>query len=244
MSKPGQTAMILAAGLGKRMRPLTDAIPKPLIEVAGKSLIDRTVDRIRAAGIRRIVVNMHYLADQIEDWADRQSEPGVILSDERDELLDTGGGIVRALPHLGTAPFFVFNSDSFWLEGEMPALERLRAAWNEMRMDCLLLLSDPARSVGYTGGGDFHVDADGRLVRNCDKSDGAYIYCGCYLVSPQLFDTAPQGAFSMNTLWNEALGTGRLYGLVHDGLWLHVGTPDAIKLAEDALDATKYNGPA
>ncbi|MDH3741706.1 MAG: nucleotidyltransferase family protein [Hyphomicrobiales bacterium] len=231
----GCAAMILAAGHGSRMRPLTDTCPKPLIEVKGRSLIDRSVDRIREAGIEHVVVNMHYLADQIEIWAARQDDPPIILSDERASLLDTGGGVAKMLGVLGDGSFFVFNSDSFWVDGSKPALERMRSVWNDDDMDCVLLLADPARSVGFDGGADFSMDDAGRLQRFGGDGTG-YIYCGCYLVSPRLFASAPDGAFSMNVLWNEALAKGRLFGLVHDGLWLHVGTPGAIKEAEDALD--------
>lgn len=235
LTNVGRAAMILAAGLGTRMRPLTDKRPKPLIEVKGRSLIDRSMDRIREAGIEQVVVNKHYLADQIDAWAAKQSDPPVVVSDERAELLDTGGGVANVLALLGNEPFFVFNSDSFWVDGPVPALERMRAAWRGGQMDCMLLLSDPARSVGFDSSSDFSIDADGRLERFSGES-GGYIYCGCYLVSPQLFADAPGGAFSMNDLWNKALERGRLFGLVHDGLWLHVGTPEAIKDAEDALD--------
>ncbi|MGI9463696.1 MAG: nucleotidyltransferase family protein [Aestuariivirgaceae bacterium] len=235
-SKIGGSAMILAAGLGSRMRPLTDTRPKPLIEVAGRSLIDRAVDTSRAAGVGVVVVNMHYLADQIEAWAQGLSKPRIILSDERAALLDTGGGVVKALGALGDAPFFVFNSDSFWVDGPVPALQRMREAWDADRMDCLLLLSKPAHSIGFDGPGDFFMDDEGRLTRNTEKRDAGFIYSGCYLVSPRLFEEAPAGAFSMNVLWNKALEIGRLRGLVHDGLWLHVGTPTAIKDAEVALD--------
>lgn len=230
----GRAAMILAAGLGTRMRPLTDTCPKPLIEVNGRSLIDRIVDRIRDAGIERVVVNMHYLADQIEAWAKQQSDPPVVLSDERETLLDTGGGVTKALDALGDGPFFVFNSDSFWVDGTVPALIRMQAAWNDDDMDCMLLLSEPARSVGFDEGPNFSMDGAGRLERFHGDDEG-YIYCGCCLVSPRLFASAPDGAFSMNILWNKALAQGRLFGLVHDGLWLHVGTPEAIREAEDAL---------
>ncbi len=233
----GGAAMILAAGFGTRMQPLTNSRPKPLIEVAGRSLIDRTLDRVRDARIDRVVVNMHYLADQIEAWAGRQSDPKVVLSDERREILDTGGGVAKALDALGDAPFFVFNSDSFWVDGNKPALERMRAGWDDDQMDCMLLLADPARSVGFDERPDFSLDHDGRLSRFSGEADG-FIYCGCYLVSPRLFRSAPDGPFSMNVLWNKALAEGRLFGLVHDGLWLHVGTPEAIKEAEDALAGT------
>lgn len=231
----GGAAMILAAGLGTRMRPLTDTCPKPLIEVNGRSLIDRSIDRIRDAGIKQVVVNMHYLPEQIEAWAGRQDNPPIILSDERSTLLDTGGGVARALSELDGGPFFVFNSDSFWVDGSKPALERMRSAWSDDDMDCMLLLADPARSIGFDAGPDFSLDNDSRLERFGGDGHG-YIYCGCYLVSPRLFASAPGGAFSMNILWNKALAEGRLFGLVHDGLWLHVGTPEAIKEAEDALD--------
>lgn len=231
----GKAAMILAAGLGTRMRPLTDTRPKPLIEVNRRSLIDRTVDRIREAGIEQVVVNMHYLADQIEAWARLQQDPAIVLSDERATLLDTGGGVTKALAALGDGPFFVFNSDSFWVDGSVPALERMKSAWSDDDMDCMLLLSDPARSVGFDARPDFSRDDAGRLERYSGDGEG-FIYCGCYLVSPRLFLSAPDGAFSMNVLWNQALAQGRLFGLVHDDLWLHVGTPEAINEAEDALD--------
>ena len=227
--------MILAAGLGTRMQPLTNDRPKPLIEVHGRSLIDHAMDRIRAADISNVVVNMHYLAQQIEAWAGQQTDPSVVLSDERDELLDTGGGVVKALDKLGKEPFFVFNSDSFWVDGPVPALERMRQAWDGSRMDCLLLLADHAHSIGYDGRPNFVRDRNGQLKRTGEDDDG-YIYCGCYLVSPSLFTDAPTGAFSMNLLWDRALSNGRLHGMVHDGLWLHVGAPEAIKDAEDALD--------
>lgn len=236
MSEIGRTAMILAAGFGKRMQPLTDVTPKPLIEVNGRALIDRALDSIRAGGVGTVVVNMHYLADQIEAWAGQQRDPAVIVSDERDEILDTGGGVARALGKLGDAPFFVFNSDSFWIDGPVPALERMREVWDPAKMDCLLLLSDPARSVGFDDPGNFVIDDSGRLQRTTSEEEASFIYCGCYLVTPQMFDGAPAGAFSMNLLWDRALAAGRLFGIVHDGPWLHVGTPAAIKDAEDALN--------
>jgi len=227
--------MVLAAGLGVRMRPLTDRIPKPLIAVNGRALIDHTFDRLRAAGCERAVVNVHYLSEQIETWAREQTRPEIIISDERKELLDTGGGIVKALAWLGDDPFFVLNSDSFWLDGPSPALERLRAAWVDAKMDCLLLLCAVERAVGYSGKGDFTIDRQGRLARRGAKDDNALVYIGCYLVHPRLFHDAPCGKFSMNVLWDKAIAEGRLYGIAHDGLWLHVGTPEAIVLAETAL---------
>ena len=231
----GTKAMILAAGLGTRMRPLTDDRPKPLVQVAGKPIIDYTMDRIRAAGIDTLVVNLHYLPEQIERWAGQQSGLEVALSDERDCLLDTGGGVVKALDRLGDQPFFVFNSDSFWIDGPQPVLERMREVWDGTRMDCLLLVAGMTSSVGFYGPGDFDMDDEGRLTRRSESYVSPFVYAGCYLVSPAVFKDAPDGAFSMNLLWNKALKAGRLFGLRHDSLWLHVGTPDAIGAAESVL---------
>jgi N-acetyl-alpha-D-muramate 1-phosphate uridylyltransferase len=232
----GSHAMVLAAGFGTRMRPLTLTTPKPLIKVAGKSLLDYGFDRLREAGVEIAVVNGHYLADQIEAWSLEVASPRTIFSSERDAILDTGGGIARALPQLGSDPFFVLNADCFWLDGATPALERLRSMWSDAKMDCLLLLCDPARTTGYDGKGDFVIGADGRIARRKDAPDGkALAYIGGYLVHPRLFADAPDGAFSMNVLWDSAIAAGRLFGLAHDGHWLHVGTVEAIQEAEDFL---------
>lgn len=236
-SRPGSRAMVLAAGFGQRMRPLTLTRPKPLIEVAGRPLIDYGFERLREAGVERAVVNVHYLAEQIEAWAALQRNPAVVISDERGEILDTGGGVLRALPLLGEEPFFVINSDSFWVEQGEPALDRLRAAWDDGAMDCLLLLSPLERTVGYDGRGDFLLGQDGRLTRRGKAEGTALAYIGGYLVSPRLFEGAPEGAFSMNLLWDRAIAQGRLFGIEHLGRWLHVGTPEAIPLAEEALKA-------
>lgn len=235
--QPGSTAMVLAAGYGQRMRPLTLTRPKPLVEVAGKALIEHGFDRLRAAGIETAVVNVHYLPEQIEAWARRQAAPRIVISDERGEILDTGGGVARALPLLGAEPFFVINSDSFWVDDGTPALDRLRAAWDDREMDCLLLLAPLERTVGYDGAGDFVRDDAGRLLRRAAASGTPLAYIGGYLVSPRLFDGAPRGSFSMNLLWDRAIAAGRLFGVVHSGRWLHVGTPEAIGLAEAALGA-------
>lgn len=233
---PGRVAMVLAAGFGTRMRPLTDSMPKPLVPVAGKPLIGHAFDRLRDAKVERAVVNVHYLPEQIEAWCTTVQTPAVSVSDERDAILDTGGGIARALPKLGAAPFFVLNSDSFWLDGPEPALARLRARWDDARMDCLLLLCDPAQTTGYDGAGDFVLETDGRIIRRRDRPQArALAYIGGYLVHPRLFDGAPAGAFSMNLLWDRAIAAGRLFGLAHDGHWLHVGTVDAIAKAEAVL---------
>jgi MurNAc alpha-1-phosphate uridylyltransferase len=217
------------------MRPLTLARPKPLVEVAGKPLIAHAFDRLRAAEVKTVVVNVHYLAEQIEAWARTQNSPRVAISDERAEVLDTGGGIALALPRLGPEPFFVLNSDSFWQEQGQPALDRLRAAWDDKAMDCLLLLCPIAQTVGYDGDGDFVRDEEGRLRRKAGSPSQALAYIGGYLVHPRLFEGAPAGKFSMNRLWDKAIAAGRLHGIVHVGKWLHVGTPEAIALAEAAL---------
>ena len=227
--------MVLAAGLGTRMQPLTATMPKPLIEVAGKALIDYAFDRLREAGVWLAVVNVHYLADQIERWAKRQLAPQIVISDERRELLDTGGGIVRALPHLGSEAFFVINSDSFWLDGPTPALARLSAVWDESVMDSLLLLCPRDTAIGYESRGDFDIDAGGRLIRKPKDGSAPYVYAGCHLVSPKLFTAAPEGKFSINLLWDRVARLGRLHGLIHDGRWIHVGSPESIGHAEKAL---------
>ncbi len=235
MSGIGEVAMVLAAGLGTRMRPLTDTRPKPLIQVNGKALIDYAFDRLREAGVKKAVVNVHHLAGQIIAWSKRQPVPAIEISDERAEILDTGGGIALALPRLGADPFFVLNSDSFWIDGTVPALQHLREAWDGARMDCLLLLCPLERTVGYDGKGDFAIGPDGGLARHTENAGAALVYAGCYLVDPRLFDDAPSGKFSMNLLWDRAIARGRLFGLAHDGKWIHVGTPEAIAGAEAEL---------
>ena len=246
-SPPITTAMLLAAGLGTRMRPLTDHTPKPLIRVAGKPLIQYALERLRAAGVRKVVMNVHWLADQLEEWARRQvPPPEILVSDERGKLLETGGGIRKALPLLGDDPFYVVNTDSIWLDGEIPALARLAAAWDDARMDALLLLCPLERAVGHGRGGDF-LCRDGSLPQNApcplrratrEEKAGAPVFTGIYIVHPRLFATAPDTPrFSMNVLFDAAMGRGRLHGLMHDGTWLHVGTPGAIAEAEMAIAA-------
>lgn len=235
MSGVGRAAMVLAAGYGQRMRPLTLDRPKPLIEVNGKPLIGYGFDRLREANVSNAVVNVHYLPGLIEAWTKMQSGIEIVIADERAQILDTGGGIVNALPLLGSDPFFVINSDSFWIDRGTPALERLRSAWIDTAMDCLLLLCPLDQTVGYDGRGDFILKPDGRVQRSKQAAGLPLVYIGCYLVSPRLFEGAPQGAFSMNLLWDRAIAQGRLFGLSHTGKWLHVGTPEAIGLAERAL---------
>src|SRR5665213_1479097 len=225
-------AMILAAGLGKRMRRITVTTPKPLVEVGGRALIDRVLDRLERAGVDDVVVNVHYLADLVGVHVARRPRPAVTISDERDRLLDTGGGIAKALPRLGPAPFYVLNSDSFWIEGARPNLDWLAAGWRDDRMDALLLVAATVRTIGYSGRGDFRMDPAGRLVRRPEREVVPFVYAGAAILHPRLFASAPAGPFSLNLLFNRAMEAGRLYGVRLDGLWLHVGTPEAIGEAE------------
>jgi N-acetyl-alpha-D-muramate 1-phosphate uridylyltransferase len=231
----GRSAFILAAGYGKRMRPLTETRPKPLIEVNGKALIQYALDALQHSAVKRAVVNAHYLGDQIVAWARSPHDITIDVSDERDALLDTGGGIRKALPMLGDEPFFVLNSDGFWIDRGIPALDRLREAWDDDTMDCLLLICPLEHCRGFDGKGDFHIGGDGRLERRTDPVREVFAYIGAYLVHPRIFASASEGAFSMNVLWNGAIARKRLFGIVHHGLWLHVGTPEAIALAEHEL---------
>lgn len=224
--------MVLAAGIGKRMRPLTATVPKPLIEVAGRALIDHALDRLAEAGVDEAVVNVHYLADLVEAHVRRRKRPAVTVSDERKGLLDTGGGIAKALPLLGPDAFYLLNSDSFWIEGARPNLDWLAAAWDDTAMDGLLLVAPTVRAVGYAGRGDFRLDPAGRLTRRAEREVAPFAYAGAAILHPRLFADCPTGAFSLNRLFDRAIEAGRLHGVRMDGLWLHVGTPDAIGWAE------------
>jgi N-acetyl-alpha-D-muramate 1-phosphate uridylyltransferase len=229
-------AMVLAAGLGNRMRPLTATVPKPLIPVAGRTLIDRAYDKLVPAGVETIVVNVHYLADMVDAHVRTWPAPTkVLVSDERDGLLETGGGIVRALPLIGEDPFYLLNSDSTWIEGVTPNLEHLARTWDPRRMDALLLLSELVGAVGYDGKGDFTMDPEGRLERRGERVVAPFAYAGAAILHPRLFEEAPAGAFSLNLLFDVAIGRGTLYGAKMDGVWLHVGTPQAIEAAEQAI---------
>lgn len=229
------SAMVLAAGLGTRMRPITDRIPKPLVKVAGKTLLDHVLDPLAEAGVTRAVVNVHHLADQIEAAVAGRSAPAVVISDEREKILDSGGGVVRALPHLGET-FVIRNADSFWKDRGPSNLARMIAAFDPARMDTLLLLAPMEGGVGFDGPGDFFLDAEGRLTRRGSAARAPYAYAGAAIMRKADFAGRNDGEiFSLNALWNASLATGRLHGLVLDGLWLHVGTPDAIGAAEAAL---------
>jgi len=228
------TAMVLAAGLGKRMRPLTATRPKPLVQVAGKPLIDHALDRLAEAGVARAVVNVHYLADALEAHLALRSAPAVTISDEREQLLETGGGLVRAAPLL-PEPFFSLNSDNIWLDGPRNVFAELSLAWQPAEMDALLLLVRHTGAFNHEGAGDFHMDPLGHIRRRRPGGVAPFIYTGIQLVSHRLLRDAPQGPFSTNLLWDRAIEEGRLFGLVYTGQWFDVGTPQAIAPTQERL---------
>ncbi|XUU60399.1 nucleotidyltransferase family protein [Erythrobacter sp. HA6-11] len=228
------TAMVMAAGLGKRMRPLTASQPKPLVRVAGKPLIDHALDRLAEAGVAKAVVNVHYLADALEAHVKERAKPAVTVSDEREALLETGGGMIKAQPHLPD-PFFCLNADNIWLDGPRNAFHDLSRVWDAERMDALLLVVPHSRAANFTGPGDFHMGAEGRLRRRQTGRIAPFIYTGIQLVSHRLLRDAPDGKFSTNVLWTRAMEEDRLFGTSFTGQWFEVGTPDAIKPTEIAL---------
>jgi MurNAc alpha-1-phosphate uridylyltransferase len=230
------TAMVMAAGLGTRMQPLTATKPKPLVAVAGKALLDHVLDRLRAAGVKRVVINAHYLPDVLEaHLKEHVCDLEVLVSDEREQLLETGGGLVQAAPMIDCDPFIAVNSDNFWVDGPADTLKLLSSHWDDARMDALLLLVPLARAGNHRGLGDFHMDRDGRLRRREKSRVAPFVYTGIQLVSKRLLRDAPEGPFSTNLLWDRAIEEGRCFGVVHQGLWFDVGTPDAIGATESAL---------
>lgn len=231
-----RTAMVMAAGLGKRMRPLTITTPKPLVRVGGKPLIDHVMRHLGDAGMQRVIVNVHYLADALEAHLKARDYPfELMISDERDMLLETGGGLVKALPMIDEDPFFCLNSDNVWLESARSCFDELRSSWNDARMDALLLVVPHSRAGNYQGVGDFHLDQMGRIIRRRPGRVAPYIYTGIQLLSRRLLADAPEGAFSTNVLWNRAIAADRLYGIAHMGQWFDVGTPGAIEPTAQAL---------
>lgn len=232
-----KTAMVLAAGLGKRMRPLTATRPKPLIEVAGKPLLDHLLERLRAAGVEKAVVNVHYLADAVEAHLAKHAHGlDVSISDERGLLLETGGGLVKAAPLIDCDPFLVVNSDNLWIDGPADTLRLLASHWNGEKMDALLLLVPHARAENHGGMGDFHMDRTGRLRRRARNRVAPFVFTGIQMVSKRLLRDAPEGPFSTNKLWDRAIEEGRCFGAVHQGLWFDVGTPTSIKATELILE--------
>jgi len=227
--------MVLAAGFGTRMRPLTDHMPKPLVQVSGRPLLDHVLDKLGEAGVQRAVVNVHYLPDQIIAHVATRQKPAVTISDERDVILGTGGAVVKALPLLGDAPFFHLNADTLWIDGVRPNLERLKNAFDPAKMDILLLLAPTAGSLGYHGKGDYAMATDGRLRRRKENEVVPFVYAGVAILSPALFRDAPRGEFALTKIFDRVNAESRLYGLRIDGTWMHVGTPDAVAQAEQAF---------
>tara|TARA_R100000005_G_scaffold96682_1_gene86002 strand:- start:4281 stop:5009 length:729 start_codon:yes stop_codon:yes gene_type:complete len=224
-------AMILAAGLGTRLRPITDVTPKPLVRVAGRALIDYCFDLLRMAGIRQVVVNKHHLGDQISDYLSHVTGFDFAISDETEALLETGGGVKKALPFLGADPFFVLNSDVIVRDRAASSLGLMHDRWDDREMGALLLLHPVGTAVGYAGSGDFHLEESGRIRRRREGETAPFLFTGVQLLDPGLFAETTMDAFSLNVIYDKALASGRLYGLVHDGEWLHVGTPDAVEEA-------------
>ena len=235
MSVKPTKAMVLAAGLGLRMRPLTDRMPKPLVQVAGRALLDHVLDKLGDAGVTEAVVNVHYLPDQIIQHVASRSRPRVIISDERDQVLGTGGGVLKALPLLGPSPFFLVNSDTMWIDGVRSNLARLAETFEPKRMDILLLMAPTTSSIGYGGRGDYAMLPDGTLRKRREHQVVPFVYAGAAILSPEIFADAPAGEFSLTRMFDLANEQERLFGLRLDGVWMHVGTPDAVNAAEDAF---------
>jgi len=236
-SAPIKTAMALAAGYGTRMRPLTDDRPKPMVELDGKPMIDHVLARLQTANIERCIVNLHYQADVLENHLkQRTHQPAISFSNERDEILDTGGGVKRALPLIGNTPFILHNSDSVWIESETDNIAQLIAHYDPDKMDCLLLMAPTKTSIGYDGNGDFLIDSEGRLRRRSKNEISPNVFTGVSIQHPRLFENSPEGAFSFNLLWDRAISEGRAFGIPLEGTWMHVGTPDALAQAEKAIN--------
>jgi N-acetyl-alpha-D-muramate 1-phosphate uridylyltransferase len=231
-----ETAMVFAAGLGMRMRPLTDKLPKPLIKVGGRALIDHCLDRLADSGVERAIVNVHWLADQIEAHLARRRSPKILISDERSKLLDQGGGIKRALPMIGKDPFLICNTDAFWIEGPRSNLARLAAAFDPEAMDILLLVAAGAGAVGVDWPGDFTMSREGALTPREPRHVAPFVYTGVGIVKPELFASEPAEVFRLAPYFHAAAAKGRLYGVRLDGLWVHVGRPETIAEAERAID--------
>ena len=234
MNEPTR-AMIMAAGLGTRMRPLTDDRPKPLVMVAGKTLIDHALDRLVAAGVTLAVINVHYKAEMVMAHLAKRKDVEIRYSEETDALLGTGGGVVKAMPHFDGHPFFIMNADTIWIEGFGRALDRMKERWNPDTMDGLLLMAAMVTAVGYEGAGDFNMDSEGHLTRVAEQRLSPFAYPGIQIVHPRLFDKAPAGPFSTNRVWDIAIAAGRLFGIRLDGVWIHVGTPEVVQEAEAIL---------
>lgn len=234
--------MVLAAGLGLRMRPITETLPKPLVPLAGKTLLDRALDHLQAAGVGAVTVNIHYLGHMIKEHLVAREAPQIKFSSEIDLLLETGGGVTAALPTLGDNPFYVVNADIAWEDGSQPALSRLADFWRDEAMDALLLLHPVEQATGYDGVGDYRRDEKGALTRRRDVATAPYVFSGVQLLHPRLFANAPAGPFSLTRLYDEAEASGRLFGIIHDGAWHHIGTPAGLAEAEEFFGAPRTPG--
>jgi MurNAc alpha-1-phosphate uridylyltransferase len=234
-------AMVLAAGLGRRLRPITSNLPKPLVKLADRTLLDYTLDHLVAAGVECAVVNIHYLADQIRKHLSGRNDLEIIISSEEDNLLETGGGVKKALKHFSNEPFYVSNADVFWLNGPTMTLDRMVEQWDESKMDALLLLHSTVEAYGYTGNGDFDADPLGKLSRRLEKEITPYLFTGVQIIHPRIFEDTPNGKFSLNVTYDRAAEVDRLYGIAHDGEWFHIGTPDGLADAESYM-SQRYSG--
>jgi len=232
-----EKAMVLAAGLGTRMRSVSTDLPKPLVKVDGRTLIDRVLDRLIDAGVKEVIVNLHYKAELIRAHLGERYDIKITYSDETDQLLDTGGGIAKALSYFEGKPFLTHNSDSLWIEGMGRAIPRLAQHFDPARMDALMLVASTVTATGYEGRGDFTMDEDGHLFRREQARVAPFVWTGVQIVHPRLFEGCPKGAFSTNLLWNKAIEAERLYGVRHDGIWMHVGCRDGLAEAEARLAA-------
>jgi MurNAc alpha-1-phosphate uridylyltransferase len=235
-AKPPITrAMVMAAGLGTRMRPLTNDRPKPMVEVLGRTLVDHAIDRLILGGVKMVIVNVHHKAEMLKAHLAKRKDVEIRISDETESILDTGGAIAKVLDQFEGQPFFTYNSDSIWVEGMGNSMARMHARWNDAEMDALMLLAVAASSVGYEGYGDFEMDSMGVLKRRPEMKLAPFVWTGLQIVHPRLFEGAPKGRFSINPLWDKAIAKGRLIGLRLDGVWLHVGTPTGRNQAEEFL---------
>ena len=232
MSAGPEKALVFAAGFGTRMRPITLTLPKPLVRIGGTTMLDHMLDRLAESGVDEAIVNVHWLADQIEDHVEGRRAPRIIISDERELLLDQGGGIVKVLPEFAGKPFFICNTDALWIDDREPQVARLARAWDGAKMDVLLLLADMKTSVGVEGRGDFFRDAQGRLSRPAPGEAAPYVYSGVGIIKSSLFEDSPAGPFRLAPTFFAAAEKGRLFGLTLEGRWLHVGSPDMIEEAE------------
>jgi len=229
---PPKNAMVLAAGLGLRMRPITDKTPKPMIKVAGRTLLDHALDRLVAVGVQKAVVNTHHLGDQIIDHLKFRRDLEIVISDEADQLLETGGGVKKALSHFGDDPFYIANADILWLNSNTDALQRLADLWDADQMDALLLLHSTVEAYGYRGRGDFIVDPLGKLARRPEREISPYVYTGVEIIHPRAMKDTPDGPFSLNVVFDRLIEQERLYGIVHDGEWFDIGTPAGLNQVE------------